>query len=728
MESFCENSCGTPVKKRRTVDNDNKCDTKDSDFEKPSNILMGATVEGKKEIDRKLLDCEPTDKIQHSADCETEPSSPASSTASESDWHPSSSGCYKWMHEQMLAGTDPREILQKILPTVEDIPQEIDNWSLWRLVIHMMSEPPRRSKLPNINTFSDAVNLIRSSKKIIVLTGAGVSVSCGIPDFRSRDGVYARLAVDFPDLPSPESMFDISYFRQDPRPFFKFAKEIYPGQYKPSRIHRFIAMLDSTGRLLRNYTQNIDTLEQVAGIKNVVQCHGSFATASCQICKYKTDCETIREDIFNQVIPRCPNCTGDEPGILKPDIVFFGENLPDHFHRQMVADKEEADLLIVIGSALKVRPVALIPSSIPAEVPQILINREALNHLTFDVDLLGDGDTIVAEICRSLGDEFASLVEDTEELNEITSLPDASNTPEKQVSEQHDSTVETPDTSVFKSKCDMTSSSNGDVITETTLQENREENLPLTDKQQKTSKVLQTVNSGNRDAFDSNHDMISGENSENVTSCESSSNVSQKNAVITGSTNHDHAVNGTGNEAARDTSRNAPMNVDKIDDQTSNHEIIKNSTDSESIAEISQNDSYKKKLHDREDKTVSSQDVNSKEDSAEKIAMRGFWQSRWKQSISKRLPAGCYYYDGKHRYIFPGAEVPPEEESDSSSDEDDSNGTSSSEDSVTGVSPLRRHPLPQRPRANQWHSATSSHSLDTEDATKVIDRPPTTPI
>lgn len=77
------------------------------------------------------------------------------------------------------------------------------------------------------------------AQNIIVLTGAGVSVSCGIPDFRSRDGIYARLAVEFPDLPDPQAMFDINYFSRDPRPFFKFARDIYPGKFKPSPCHRY---------------------------------------------------------------------------------------------------------------------------------------------------------------------------------------------------------------------------------------------------------------------------------------------------------------------------------------------------------------------------------------------------------------------------------------------------------------------------------------------------------
>merc|ERR1711970_449999 len=90
--------------------------------------------------------------------------------------------------------------------------------------------------------------------------------------------------------------------------------------------------------------------------------------------------------------------------VMKPDIVFFGEGLPDHFHNSITRDKELCDLLIVIGSSLKVRPVALIPSSLPPEVPQILINREPLPHCNFDVELLGDCDTIVNQICLMLGE------------------------------------------------------------------------------------------------------------------------------------------------------------------------------------------------------------------------------------------------------------------------------------------------------------------------------------
>ncbi|KAJ0004969.1 hypothetical protein NQD34_011183 [Periophthalmus magnuspinnatus] len=344
-----------------------------------------------------------------------------SSHASSSDWTPQPQiGPYSLL-QQHIRETDPRAILRDLLPETI-LPPDLDDMTLWQIIINI-SEPPKRKKRKDINTLEDVVRLLHESKRILVLTGAGVSVSCGIPDFRSRDGIYARLAVDFPDLPDPQSMFDIEYFRRDPRPFFKFAKEIYPGQFQPSPCHKFISMLDKQGKLLRNYTQNIDTLEQVAGVQRIIQCHGSFATASCLVCKYKVDCDAIREDIFNQIVPHCPRCLDIPLAIMKPDIVFFGENLPEMFHRAMKQDKDEVDLLIVIGSSLKVRPVALIPNSIPHEVPQVLINREQLPHLNFDVELLGDCDVIINELCHRLGGDFEQLCFSANRLAEITEKP-----------------------------------------------------------------------------------------------------------------------------------------------------------------------------------------------------------------------------------------------------------------------------------------------------------------
>ena len=326
---------------------------------------------------------------------------------------PDAPGPLGWVQRQVMSGANPRDVLSRLIPTSVYIPPDIDDFTLWKLVVQILSKPSR-NKLPDINTIDDVINLLQTCSKIMVITGAGVSVSCGIPDFRSQHGIYARLAVDFPDLPNSQVMFDINFFRKNPLPFFKFAKEIYPGQFQPSLTHRFIALLESRDQLLRTYTQNIDTLEQEAGLTRVVQCHGSFATASCTNCKYQVDCEAIRLDIMNQVVPKCPRCSADSSdafAVMKPDIVFFGEGLPDAFYDTLKSDKDVVDLLIVIGSSMKVQPVAMIPNMLPAKVPQLLINREPLPHLNFDVELLGNCDDIVEHLLSRLGDGWKHIVD-----------------------------------------------------------------------------------------------------------------------------------------------------------------------------------------------------------------------------------------------------------------------------------------------------------------------------
>ena len=121
-----------------------------------------------------------------------------------------------------------------------------------------------RRKLEAVNDLVDVSRLLRVSQNILILTGAGVSVSAGIPDFRSANGIYARLKREF-NMPSPTCMFDIDYFNSNPGTFFNFASELWPGRFKPSRSHLFLADLERRGKLLRNYTQNIDTLEHQAG-------------------------------------------------------------------------------------------------------------------------------------------------------------------------------------------------------------------------------------------------------------------------------------------------------------------------------------------------------------------------------------------------------------------------------------------------------------------------------
>jgi NAD-dependent SIR2 family protein deacetylase/FMN phosphatase YigB (HAD superfamily) len=179
------------------------------------------------------------------------------------------------------------------------------------------------------------------------------------------------------NLPHPTAVFELSYFRHNPAPFYLLAKELYPGNFRPTPAHFFIRLLHERACLLRNLTQNIDGLECEAGLPldHLVQAHGGFGTAACIDCKLKHDESYVKEAIFNDRIPRCTSNGCD--GLVKPSIVFFGESLPSTFFQSVQRDLPNADLLIVMGSSLTVQPFASLITRVAPHVPRILINREA---------------------------------------------------------------------------------------------------------------------------------------------------------------------------------------------------------------------------------------------------------------------------------------------------------------------------------------------------------------
>ncbi|KIV92995.1 hypothetical protein PV10_04243 [Exophiala mesophila] len=241
-------------------------------------------------------------------------------------------------------------------------------------------------------------------KKIVVMTGAGISTSAGIPDFRSPEtGLYANLARL--NLPYAEAVFDISYFRTNPHPFYTLAHELYPGKYRPTITHSFISLLHQKGMLLQLFTQNIDCLEREAGVPadKIVEAHGSFATQRCIDCQTEYPDELMKDNISKKEVPRCvrKKCNG----LVKPDIVFFGEALPEAFHMKRSLPAR-ADLAIVMGTSLTVQPFASLPSFVSEDTPRVLINLERVGSLGSrpdDVLLLGDCDDGVRKFADVMG-------------------------------------------------------------------------------------------------------------------------------------------------------------------------------------------------------------------------------------------------------------------------------------------------------------------------------------
>jgi NAD-dependent SIR2 family protein deacetylase len=305
-----------------------------------------------------------------------------------------------------------------------------------------------RPSLPSLCGSTDpsaALDLIRSAKRIVVVSGAGISVSAGIPDFRSEGrGLYALLDSFMSGggsgeasklfgglrgwqlealrrLDEPESLFDLDFFMHDPHPFYAFMLATRFGapsavRFAPTPTHQILASLPN---LLLAFTQNIDTLEAAANLAQVCYCHGSFESVSCVRCRRPHDVQAFWEllGIYseappgNSALPLCQFCceesededgTNDSLPLLKPDIVFFGESLPVNFFAHIRSTLPMCDLLIVTGSSMKVLPVGSIPDLIPPSIPQILINKDPILDHNFDLKLLGEADCIWSWIAREL--------------------------------------------------------------------------------------------------------------------------------------------------------------------------------------------------------------------------------------------------------------------------------------------------------------------------------------
>jgi NAD-dependent deacetylase len=195
--------------------------------------------------------------------------------------------------------------------------------------------------------------LIRESSCTVALTGAGISVPSGIPDFRTPgEGIWEKV--------DPMEVAHIDAFRRDPARFWGFYRQRMEmlGDKEPNRAHEVLAELERRGLLEAVITQNIDTLHTKAGSERVIEVHGSIRTSSCQGCgaTYETaDMGSLFRDDGAAV---CSGCGGP----VKPDVVLFGELLPAEAMAEAEELAERADLMICVGSSLEVFPVAGLPS------------------------------------------------------------------------------------------------------------------------------------------------------------------------------------------------------------------------------------------------------------------------------------------------------------------------------------------------------------------------------
>ena len=235
---------------------------------------------------------------------------------------------------------------------------------------------------------------IMDSENIVFFGGAGVSTESGIPDFRSKEGLYNQHDVEF-DKYEPEYLLSAECLHHKPKVFFEFYRQKMDARgIQPNITHKVLAELEKMGKLKAVITQNIDGLHQLAGSKNVIELHGATTRNYCEKCRKKYPSDYIYES--KEAVPHCTVCGG----IVRPDVTLYGEQLPAGAYESAVKAIKEADMFIVAGTSLKVYPAAGLVWDFKGN-HLVVLNREPLD---FKLDAQND-----IEYTGSMGDVFAKL-------------------------------------------------------------------------------------------------------------------------------------------------------------------------------------------------------------------------------------------------------------------------------------------------------------------------------
>jgi NAD-dependent deacetylase len=227
--------------------------------------------------------------------------------------------------------------------------------------------------------------LLRESECTVALTGAGISVPSGIPDFRTPgEGIWEKV--------DPMEVAHIDAFRRDPAKFWSFYRPRFQmlGDKQPNGAHRALAEFERRGLLEAVITQNIDTLHHKAGSQRVVEVHGSIRTSSCQGCGTEFPLVEVEGLFDDEGAARCADCQGP----VKPDVVLFGEFLPERAMAEAEDLAARAELMVCVGSSLEVYPVAGLPSVTLGRGGRIAVITKGPTPFDQDAAVRMDGDVV----------------------------------------------------------------------------------------------------------------------------------------------------------------------------------------------------------------------------------------------------------------------------------------------------------------------------------------------
>jgi NAD-dependent deacetylase len=231
----------------------------------------------------------------------------------------------------------------------------------------------------------DLARMLADADSVVALTGAGISVPSGIPDFRSPgSGIWENV--------DPMEVATIAAFQRDPKRFWSFYRPRFAalGEKLPNPAHQALVELEGRDLLDAVITQNVDRLHRKAGSARVIEVHGSIETSSCISCGSSWQLEEVESLFDDDGIAVCPTCVG----YVKPDVVLFGEMLPEAAMAEAQELAERADLLLCVGSSLEVHPVAGLPQLTLASGGRIAIVTQGPTPYDDDAAVRMDGDVV----------------------------------------------------------------------------------------------------------------------------------------------------------------------------------------------------------------------------------------------------------------------------------------------------------------------------------------------
>jgi NAD-dependent deacetylase len=233
--------------------------------------------------------------------------------------------------------------------------------------------------VPN-NSIEQLHDLIQKSRDIVAFSGAGLSAESGIPTYRGAGGLWNEY--------DPDKYANIDYFRRDPSYYWRFFRDVrYPilQQARPNQGHLALARMERQGKCSAVITQNIDGLHSEAGQQRVVELHGNTRRFYCLECSKSIGLSEAHEIVIRELPPKCP-CGG----LIRPDVVFFGESLPATALDDASNAALVCDLFIVLGSSLVVQPAAQLPVLAKQRGAQLVIINIGETPLDYLADLVFD--------------------------------------------------------------------------------------------------------------------------------------------------------------------------------------------------------------------------------------------------------------------------------------------------------------------------------------------------